>query len=365
MKKNDFLIIILFIMILTLPSILFWFLKDKMDLDNYEYRNLYQKPKLEFKNITKFPQNYENYFNDNVAFKNELRIFRSKVLYDIFNMSSNEKVIVGENGWLFYNSKINEDTDSILDYRNTFKFDESIKNVYMQILLNTKILLKERNVDLYILIVPNKENVYSDKLENIINRVDNSNSRIEDLIDYLRENTDLDIIYPKEQLILNRKINETYFKYDTHWNNYGGYVAIEELMKVIDDKFEMPKITITMKKGNGDLARMNLMPYITNDEPIITGFFDDISIYLEELPQYTLCSSDNAIYDKTVLVVGDSFMNTTKQYISKLYKKSIFVNRDDYNENYIKQFDVDIVIYESVERLAGELFNIEKLIYLD
>ena len=79
MKKNDLVIVIIFIMFLFIPNIAYWFIKDKMDNNNYENRNLYTKPEFSFKNITEFPKNYENYYNDNLAFKNEIRKIRANV----------------------------------------------------------------------------------------------------------------------------------------------------------------------------------------------------------------------------------------------------------------------------------------------
>ena len=112
MKKKDLFIIIIFISFITLPSIFYWFLKDKMDNTNYENRNLYDKPKLELKSITEFPTNYEYYFNDNLSFKNEIRKIRSNVLYKLFNISTTPRVIVGEDGWMFYNSIAAEAVDT-------------------------------------------------------------------------------------------------------------------------------------------------------------------------------------------------------------------------------------------------------------
>ena len=215
--------------------------------------------------------------------------------------------------------------------------------------------LANKNVELYLFVIPNKETVYSDKLESIIKRTDNEFSRTDDLINFLQQNSNLNIVYLKDSLIDNRKNNDTYCKYDTHWNNYGAYIGVTELMKTIDSSFKVPKITMTTEKQSGDLASMNLMAKIKNDEPIVHGFYDDINYSCEVIPNYKLCESDSPVYDKTIIFVGDSFREATIQYLAKLYKKSIFIHKSDYNEDFIKKYDVNIVIYEAVERYSGTL----------
>ena len=100
--------------------------------------------------------------------------------------------------------------------------------------LETNNYLNEKDIDFYILVAPNKENVYSNYLENKITRSNRKNSRTEELIEYLSKNSQLNIIYPKEILVKNRKKYNTYYKYDTHWNDYGAYLGTVELMKQID-----------------------------------------------------------------------------------------------------------------------------------
>lgn len=358
MKKNDLVIVIIFIVFLFIPNIAYWFIKDKMDNNNYENRNLYTKPEFSFKNITEFPKNYENYYNDNLSFKNEIRKIRANVNYK-FGISSSERVIVGKNGWLFYNSIAAESVSSISDYRKTTKYKLEEKEKIKDSLLNTRDNLKENDIEFYILVAPNKENVYSDYLESKIGRSNAKFSRIEDLVNYLRKNTDLELIYPKDVLVNNRKIENTYYKYDTHWNYYGGYLGTIELMKNIDSEFEIPKIRLEKMEYAGDLANMNLTSKLTNKEPIVKGFYDDIKFSCEEKPEFKYCNSNDPIYDKTILFVGDSFRNATIQYLAKLYKNSIFVHRDYFDKKIINDYNIDIVVYEVVERYSDSLYNTE------
>lgn len=359
MKKNDLIVTIFFICILFLPNIFYWFLKDKMDNNNYENRNLYEKPELVFKDIKNFPKKFENYFNDHLPFKNEIRKTRSKIYANIFGISSSSSVILGADGWLFFTG----DT-TLTDYNKTTSYSESEKKKIMNSLAKTNDILNNNNIDFYILVIPNKENVYREKLSNVL-KTNNKNqySKTEDLIQYIKNNSTLKIIYPKDALVDAKKQYDTYYKYDTHWNNYGAYLGVIDLMKEIDANFKSNNILIDLEtKYDGDLARMNLMSIVSNKEPVVKNFYNDISYNCENASNYMVCNSEGSLYDKNILFVGDSFRTATAQYLAKIYKNSIFVHHWDFNESLLTDNNIDIVIYEFVERYSFFSNESEKIV---
>ena len=355
--KKDKIIIIIFMAFLILPNILYLIFKNSTDLNNYENRELYEFPGFSLNNITSFPMNFENYFNDNLPFKNEIRKIRSELLYKVFNIGSNSRVIVGDDGWLFYNGVAANDGDSIADYRKTSKYTLKEMQIFKDSLLKTNEELKKKNKSFYILVVPNKENVYSDKLEAVIKRSNNELSRTESLIKYLKNETELNIIYPKEQLINNRINGDTYFKYDTHWNKYGAYLGMMALMNEIDNSYVSPEIKISYNKYSGDLSKMNMSLSNVHDEPIIDNFYDDSNVICKIIDNYEYCANEEAKYNKTIVFVGDSFREMIKPFISKLFTKSIIIHRNNYNQNLIDNYNADIVIYETVERYSYSVNN--------
>ena len=146
-------------MLLIGPSICYFVLDDYLDHKNYENRNLYEKPNLKLSKLTKFSKEYENYYNDHIPFKNEIRSTYSKFLYTKLNMSFSEKVILGKDGWLFYNS-INDGT-SMSDYQKTINFSKEEKELIKENLVDTAKKLNDKGSELIIFIAPNKEIVYS------------------------------------------------------------------------------------------------------------------------------------------------------------------------------------------------------------
>ena len=51
---------------------------------------------------------------------------------------------------------------------------------------------------------------------------------------YVKENSDINIIYPINELKAAKKYWQIYYKYDTHWNNMGAFVGVQSLYKALD-----------------------------------------------------------------------------------------------------------------------------------
>ena len=111
---------------------------------------------------------------------------------------------------------------------------------------------------------------------------------------------------------------------------------------------------------------MNSLPNLRNSEPTVENYYDSIPSNCNYSEEYNLatCNSEKPLYNKTILVVGDSFRKASIQYVSKLYKKSVFIDKHIYNQNnqdHIKQYNPNIVIYEVVERASVNLLNLYEL----
>ena len=114
-----------------------------------------------------------------------------------------------------------------------------------------------------ILICPNKETIYPEFLPNTIKRAKNQ-TRLDQLIDYLKINSNYQIVDIRKQLTKAKKSYPIYYKMDTHWNQIGGFIACQEVMKRFLNNIPNQtalslsdyNITIDNRGGNGDLAVM-------------------------------------------------------------------------------------------------------------
>ena len=69
---------------------------------NNENREMADKPILTTNNYENFSKEYEQYFNDNLPFRNQMIQFHNSIDYFLFGQPSNKNVAIGSDGWLFY-----------------------------------------------------------------------------------------------------------------------------------------------------------------------------------------------------------------------------------------------------------------------
>lgn len=359
MIKKEKLISIIFIVFLVAPSILFYIFKDKVNTTNYENRALAEKPNLSISNWRNIPSEVDNYVNDHAPFKNQFVNLNSIIDVEAFKSISSNKVILGKDKWLFYKSL--EDGDPMKCYQGTNPFSEEdlekIKNNLIEVQNN----LAKQNKEFILFIAPNKEQVYSEYMPSYI-KVINEYRRVDQLIDYIKKNTSIKVIYPKDELLEAKKEYDIYHKYDTHWNSVGAFVGCQQINEELTGK---RKYLGEVKVTNGgdtenDLAGMiNLKSYLSQESgPRVLNYNDGLIVNEEKKQdiRYNKYTS-NAEDKRKVLLIRDSFGAAMFDFVPKEFQQVTFIHRGDFNNSILKEENPDIVIYEIVERYLHELTN--------
>jgi hypothetical protein len=331
--------------------IVFWFInKEDTDISTEENRTLSSKPKLEFATITQYPEKFDDYYNDHLPFRTNLRNLWTNLNYKLFYTTVDSRVLIGKENWLFYR----EDA-SIEQVRGFVKYSQGQQEEILANLQENVSKLKEKNIETYVLILPNKENIYREYLPNTVTIYDDV-SRTEELINYIEENSDIDIIYPKQELLQAKEKYQIYRKYDTHWNKIGACIGAIALQSKIDSTFtyDMSNMQIEEidEKDIKDLANFAGIGNILSENVVrVSNFYTDIEYTANFTAKYEeyISNSEN---DKTVMIIGDSFREDMREYFSKLYKRVIYLHRDNYSKELIEEMEPNIVVIESVERYS-------------
>lgn len=303
----------------------------------------------------------KGYKTDNIPFKNQLIAINNSIDYFVFHKASNKRVILGEDQWLFYDCK--DDGDPIGSYQGTNLFTESDLLAIKNNCIAQRDFLASQGKEFVIFIVPNKERIYCEYFPDRYGEPADR-YRTMQVVEYLRENTDLRVVYPYEELMETKKILEEniYCKTDSHWNEIGGYVGARALLGELG--IEMPEITesrIKISKGenrSGDLAKMlglskqlqfydveyRVEGYDTHDARTIQWDLDDECCY------QTKNADPRKIY-----VLGDSFGIVIADYIGSQYQESCMKYNLAYSYEDFREEDPDIFVVETVERYIEEL----------
>lgn len=255
------------------------------------------------------------------------------------------KVLVGKNGWLFLGNGYANTLIAKRDGVNSSN-EATVKSLH-DTMHSWKEYLQQHGVKKFIVTIgPDKDSIYTDMLPGwdqhskspIIRRIINDNKDIY-----------IDTLTP---MLEAKKASSVplYFYTDTHWNHYGSSVVFNLLRHVMDNSEmewtkEFNESDFNVSNGTpGDLAaflRTNKIRDIKVDikSPEINGLNVDkidyttgntiaheklIAIEAPTVP--TLIVSDNALSNKKVLWLRDSFGNAMSPFMSREFKETLQIH---------------------------------------
>lgn len=350
-KRNKQAILIGFLSLIILPTILYKFIPKEYKKNN-ENRALSQRPELTIDNYDTYPKLYEEYYNDTLPFKNFLTNLNSKVKYNIFDISPSNAVIKGKDNWLFYDSKNKNDGDTLADFQRTNYYSEEMLGKFKKSLEAKKKFLDDLGIEFYVYIASNKEEIYPEYMPDEYVRL-KEKSKADIVVDYLNENTDVNIIYPKDILMSYKDNYDLYHKLDTHWNKQGAYIGFTELMKAMGREYEnIENLNIEANEiSTGDLANMINMSGDLKDIEYNVNYKKDIKLELiEDKGKLMNRYGTNNENGKKLLTYRDSFWVNMAPFLAREFEESAFVWGIPFNEAQIKKEQPDVVILEVVER---------------
>ena len=340
------------------PFVANFFISNTALLDN---RPLNQRP-------TRFSASYfkewEDYYND--TFAGRKKLIRKYIKLRKKLGFSGSAFFMGEDGWSFYDSQTNENSSSIIDYYGLMSYsDDELADMKKTGLKNVA-FYKAKKIPYAIFIAPNKENIYSEYMPAHYKKARTSDESRADKA-AKKFAPDIRIVNLKPLLLKAKSTTPVrlYYKTDTHWNEVGGYLAFQEIMKFAEPSFKTPNVSalkITqdgLKKGDLDDAEPDIeyrVGYLENQKPVLiqTGWEDE-KHYIEAYENKT------APIQKTIVVFRDSFGAALVPYFSKTYAKSYFIHRLAGHKKplfeIIEQIKPDVVADVVVERLFPNVFS--------
>lgn len=361
-SKNVF--VILFLGIITLPG-LYMFLFPQL-FENKKVNNL-SKPEFKLHDSKKYFSDYSIYFQENMGFKNELIFLNSYYKLKIFKSSAKPDVVaIGKNNWFYYTSYA-----TIGDYQNTSLFtnDEllTIKNNIEEL----HSYFKLKGIDFYIMVAPNKTNIYPENLPWYI-RLKNKKSKSIQVSEYLNQNSTVKMFEFTNLMLKSKENTDMFYNYDTHWNFQAGFLVCQKLIDSISYRHSfLPMLDFKNyenKKVYGDYADLSVMlgldPVLKNEEwmpvkktPVNYVYITPKTYPSQYIFQSTIHSVNvNAALPK-VLVYRDSFFNLLLPFFSESFGEVVYVWSTDFTSEVIDGEMPKIVLYEMIESRLDKLLQ--------
>ena len=138
------------------------------------------------------------------------------------------QVLLGKNDMFFYKTEL--DGHPLWDYMGINHFAEPELVSIAANIVAMRDHLKEKGIEFYAMCIPNKEIVYQENMPDTIAQV-NEISRGQQLETYIRENTDLVFVYPKEELREAKEKTQIWYNTDTHCNQKGSFACMQALFR--------------------------------------------------------------------------------------------------------------------------------------
>ncbi len=322
-----------------------------------ENRNLAQKPSLtDLYKADNYGKKFETWFNDHFYLrKNLVKLY--ELLDDPFSLKGNKHVLIGKDNWLFYKGDMSERNFANLDLLT----EEELENLAAY-LKNIQRWAKKNGKSFYYLICPDKNKIYGEFYKFHKKVYPDSQSRAQQVINYLRENTDIEVIYPFDALHQAKSQGLLYFKNDTHWNLLGAYIGYQELMKSIEKKHRLKVLTYSKLNEErhplGDLSKMFSTPKKDNKTTYLLPSIQDLSKCTGEKEEINCVNSSGKL---RLFMLRDSFTEALMPYLNNTFQKIDYFWRADITKSDLKKIknNADIIILEQVERLVPKLTTLK------
>ncbi len=335
-----------------------------------ENRMLAKKP--QFKDVLKkgdsYGANFEKWFNDRFLGRTQMLSTYRWLNHLITPYKGNKDVLVGKNGWLFYDNNI-----GTMGYANLIIFSDTqlanglnyIKKFYSWSMKNNK--------KFYYMIIPDKNKVYGEHYRNINKINDDSKGLAQQFVSYIQAQSNIPVIYPKDVLINAKDKGLVYYKRDTHWSKFGAYQGYLLFMKQLKKDLNIEFFTVSdwseTKEVRADLSDLYHQPHI-KDTVYLQPNISDLKCTVE--PRYGFprgfvrCEQNKGKY--SIFVLRDSMFDNLLSYIAPNFKVVEAHWKQGITAEDLERIkaEFDIVLIENVERatsgVMGQTFiNMEDL----
>ena len=337
-----------------------------------------------------------SYFADRFAFRQEMIPGYAAIQAALFQESSAEDVILGEDGWLFY-----KDTSDDFLHRSTLS-DRSIQGIVRTLTLMQD-YASEQGTSFLFTVAPNKNSLTpaSEKMPDI-GKVRKEEKNLQKLERAMKAQN---ICYADlTQVLSSGTDGESYYhRLDSHWNNMGAAVAAEELAEHLGvdiwpwtegpyrrvknhkgDLYEMLYPAGKKTDENIEFDRKFSFRYLINDQTVPAppstedifdsegkssagraagpaddsltkdavqdGAFDYYSDSRPEPDRIKIETINSGSDEGNLLMFRDSFGNALYPFLADTFSYCAFSRLVPYRMDWLSEGDFDYVVVEIVER---------------
>lgn len=279
-----------------------------------------------------------DYVQDRFGFRQELITAHAKLTAAVFDESATDKVILGEDGWLYY-------ADTLADFEGTAPMSErQIWNV-----AHTLALMEEyaasRGAEFVFAAAPNKNTLYPQQMPYEKGQKTSNLERIQAAL--AAEN----VAFCDLLTVFSTQNEPVYYKTDSHWDGFGSALAHDSLLKTLGREGNLAEEAFIDAPHRGDLTDM-LYPASKDTElgPVLNR--ERTFTYKGNVrgPDDMTIRTTSGTGSGSLLMFRDSFGNTLHADLAESFSAACFSRAMPYDLTLLEKEQADTLIIEIVER---------------
>lgn len=358
--------IVCFLGLLWLPTLDCFFKLDHAR-DPDENRLPAQWPRFKgLGHAQEFVRGLEDYFSDHFGFRKRLVRMNNHWKAQLFHDPWTRNVLTGRDGWLFFCGE-----GMMRNYTGENVLREQDLESWRRLLEMRRDWLRTRGIKYLFVIPPDKHSVYPEYLPDWL-KDSGATSKVQHLVDYLKAHSTVEVLDLRPALVEAKQQRVTYLKTDTHWNQFGGFVAYRALMQALARQMPglepLPLDTYDWKpkpSPAGDLNRLKnttdsaIEPQRLEAIPLkplaeLEKVYDPVRLPQKGIkdiwPFFTL--NTNAC--GRAMVFHDSFACSWYLLLGQHFKDVFYIWQYEWNRQLIEREKPDVVIDEMLERYVNQ-----------
>ncbi|MGE3803827.1 MAG: hypothetical protein AB7K24_04030 [Gemmataceae bacterium] len=305
--------------------------------------------------LKKFPRCFDAYYNDHFGLRAALVRLNACLRVHGLGVSASEQVVLGREGWLFYDGD-----DAMAARRGLLRWSREELDQIQRDLEARRDWLAARGCQYLFVIAPNKESIYPEYLPAWLEA--DRDTCIDQLVGHLAAHSDVRVLDLRPALQAARGHGLLYFRTDSHWNTLGALCAYRHMMQALARSSEVRAASS---------ADFEAVPYryMQGDLPALLGLeFDEESIHLRprqprqaRIRRGTRFVSECASGElPATIMLYDSFGHSLIPFLSEHFQRLVYVWQQDLPVELIERERPGLLIQEIVERRlwAGDFHRV-------
>jgi hypothetical protein len=272
------------------------------------------------------------------------------------------KVVAGDDGWLVFTGEADL---QVYDRSTQFSSDELMR--FQQNLDALSASYAERGITLLVVVSPSKNTIYPERVPSEV-PVFASESKLDQMVTYLQEHGQTQLIDLRPALLAAKSEREIYYATDTHWNDYGAYIAyaalMDELHKTYPNLVAHPASDFKVVEQEPeplDLSRNTGTTLLRESKIRFVPQFERHTTYKNiNLGQRKLMISytpDDSL--PNLVLYYDSFFFSVIPMLGEHFHRGYFIQNYSggglWNLSWVDEQQPDVVIIEFAERYLDDL----------